>query len=745
MVNEGLNRVARFAGRAIALRWHLAILMAGVLVPAILLFGAAVLMLSQQEQRISEQRLLQSARDLAGLLDRENSGSIRVLLALAESAELDKGNLEAFHAEAGRVSKTQPSWRDVLLDTPDGTTLMSARTPWGELLAPVPEPRDVQEAVTSRLPVVGRLVFDGQMWRFPISVPVIRGTEVKYVLSAVITASALGDLVATPFLGGEWTRIIMDQKGTIAARTREADRLVGRQPRADQLELIMAKDENITRTRSLEGEEVFWAFSKAPSSGWSAHVTVAVDQVVGSARRSIAVIAGAGILLLAGAVIGAILLTRRFSRAITSAAAGAELLARGQRPHVEPTSVREVAALVRSLERSADLLAAKHRESEEHLARAEAARAVAEEASRGKDQFLAMLGHELRNPLVPIRNGIYVLRRLVPPAPKTDKMLAMMDRQVVHIARMVDDLLDISRISQGKIILRKDVLDLRALVREVFEDFRANAEDPSVSLRLNIPHHPVLVDADRTRLVQCINNLLHNAAKFTPGGGYIELSLAVRSDCAVLDLVDSGLGIEPAMLPRLFEPFAQGPQALDRRKGGLGLGLALVKGLVDAHGGKIAAYSDGKDKGARFVLSLPLAAKPAERPPSAAGGEPGAVAQRVLIVEDSPDARESLRMMLELEGHHVKTACDARDALSVAPPYRPTVVLCDIGLPGEDGYQLCRKLRALPALQHTLFIAITGYGQEQDVRRAYAAGFAVHLTKPVEPGVLHDVLALATG
>lgn len=744
MVNGGVTRIARFAGRAIALRWHLAILMAGVLVPAILLFGAAVLTLSQQEQRISEQRLLQSARDLAGLLDRENSASIRALLALAESAALDEDNLEAFHVEAGRVSKTQPSWRDVLLHAPDGTTLVSARTPWGEPLAPALDPHSRREALASRLPVVGRLVYDGQMWRFPINVPVIRGTEVKYVLSAVITASALGDLVATPFLGGEWTRVIIDQNGTIAARTREADRLVGRQPRADQLELMVANDESIARTRSLEGEDVFWAFSKARSSGWSAHATVAASEVLGSARRSIAVIAGAGALLLAGAVVGAILLTRRFSRAITSAAAGAELLARGERPAVEPTSVLEVAALARSLERSADLLAEKHRESEAHLAHAEAARAIAEEASQGKDQFLAMLGHELRNPLVPIRNGIYVLRRLVPPAPKTDKMLAMMDRQVVHIARMVDDLLDISRISQGKIILRKDVLELRALVREVFEDFRANAEDPSISLRLSLPEYPVLVEADKTRLVQCIYNLLHNAAKFTPGGGHIELSLSVRAGCAVLDLADTGLGIEPAMLPRLFEPFAQGPQALDRRKGGLGLGLALVKGLVEAHGGEISAYSEGQGKGARFVLTLPLAAKPAERPPASASGEPGAV-QRVLIVEDSPDARESLRMMLELEGHQVKTACDAREALKVAPPYRPTVVLCDIGLPEQDGYELCRKLRTVPALEHTLFIAITGYGQERDVRRAYAAGFAVHLTKPVEPGVLQDVLALATG
>ncbi len=374
------------------------------------------------------------------------------------------------------------------------------------------------------------------------------------------------------------------------------------------------------------------------------------------------------------------------------------------------------------------------------------------EAGRKKDEFLAMLGHELRNPLAPIRNAVQILRQAGRDPSILEKAGGMIDRQVSHMTRLVDDLLDVSRISRGKILLHKERLDLTKLVHDTVEDHRRELEAGGLTLDLELPAGPLWIEGDGTRLAQAVENLLSNAGKFTDPGGRVEVELSAGVDDgdagagerAGITVQDTGIGIEPEMLGSLFETFSQADRTLARSRGGLGLGLALVKGLVDLHGGEVEAVSEGLGRGARFTLRLPLAAKreaPEEEtvPPVRAAGS-----RRVLVIEDNADAAESLQMLLEISGFEVATAADGSAGLATARRFRPDVVLCDIGLPGGlDGYAVARELRADPALQPVHLIALTGYGQAEDRRRAYAEGFDLHLTKPVDPVALKDLLTPA--
>jgi len=363
------------------------------------------------------------------------------------------------------------------------------------------------------------------------------------------------------------------------------------------------------------------------------------------------------------------------------------------------------------------------------------------EADRRKDEFLAMLGHELRNPLAPIRNAVHILNEKAGDDPVEQRARVIIERQVAHMTRMIDDLLDVSRISRGKILLRLHRLDLVDLVRVTAEDHRNELESAGLTLELDLPTDPVWVDGDPTRLSQALGNLLHNARKFTDPGGVVTLRATEEtSKAAAVVLCDTGIGMEPHMVERLFETFSQADSSLDRSRGGLGLGLALVRGLIEQHGGSVKADSDGPGCGSRFTLRLPRAAEPG----SAAEPEPAPPARRgrrILIVEDHRDAAESLQMLLELSGHEVETAPDGRSGLDAARRFQPDVVLCDVGLPnGMNGYDVARALRAEPALRSCLLVALTGYGQAEDQRLAHEAGFDQHLTKPVDLVVLERVL-----
>jgi len=386
-------------------------------------------------------------------------------------------------------------------------------------------------------------------------------------------------------------------------------------------------------------------------------------------------------------------------------------------------------------ERTAEL-----EESNQLLRRSEEA---LKEANRRKDEFLMMLAHELRNPLAPLRNALEVLKLSSADHQAVEKSRAMMERQVAHLGRMVDSLLDVSRLIGGKVILRSERLDFARLVRLAVEDHRPDFEQAGLDLSVDSPEVPVWVSGDSTRLTQVIDNVLDNARKFTERGGRVEVRVQVEPERqqAVLTVRDTGAGIEPEMLPRLFDTFAQADRSLDRSKGGLGLGLAMVRGLVELHGGQVSTASAGPGQGAMFTIRLPAQPEPAALTQVLTETSHNGEHKRILVVEDNRDSADSLRMLLELYGYEVTVAYTGPEGVKTAEEWLPNVVLCDIGLPGLDGYGVARQLRGNPATAKTPMIAVTGYGSEDDRFRSREAGFDRHMVKPVDPEALHQTLS----
>jgi PAS domain S-box-containing protein len=369
------------------------------------------------------------------------------------------------------------------------------------------------------------------------------------------------------------------------------------------------------------------------------------------------------------------------------------------------------------------------------------------QADRRKDEFLATLSHELRNPLAPLRNSLHVLRSRGMES-RADRIYELMEHQLNRMVRLVDDLLEVSRITGGKIELRKEPVTLSAVVDSAVETSRPLIEAASHHLSLELPPGPLVIDADPVRMAQVISNLLNNAAKYTQEGGTIRVTASQEGSWAVLAVRDNGLGIPADMLPRVFEMFAQVDRTLKRAQGGLGIGLALARSLVEMHGGTIEAKSAGLNQGSEFLLRVPLsrsAAEPSTVPgPRAANPSPGR-GRRVLVVDDSRDGADTLAMVLQTMGADPRVAYDGPSALAAVREQRPSLVFLDLGMPGMDGYEVAEQIRADPACDRVRLIALTGFGSEEERRRAREAGFDDHCVKPVDPARLRVILATKPG
>jgi signal transduction histidine kinase len=398
---------------------------------------------------------------------------------------------------------------------------------------------------------------------------------------------------------------------------------------------------------------------------------------------------------------------------------------------VKPFSARELLARV-----SAHLQMARLRRQAEEALR---------EANRRKDEFLATLAHELRNPLAPIRNSLQILKMPRLDGATVGRTREMMERQVHHLVRLVDDLLDVSRVMRGKVELRKEAVELASVVARAVETAQPLIEAQGHELAISLPDESLLLDADPVRLAQVVGNLLNNAAKYTESNGRIWLTARREGDAAVLRVRDTGIGIPPDMLPKVFDVLVQVDHATTKAQGGLGIGLTLVRSLVEMHGGTVDAHSAGPGQGSEFVVRLPLS--PRRQEPSGEnedGGEPqqpSLSGRRLLVVDDNRDAADSLALLLRLQGHEVRVAHDGPAALAVVSGYRPELVFLDIGMPGMDGYEVARRLRQIPGVRGVRLAAVTGWGQQEDRRRTAQAGFDYHLVKPVEPKALEELLA----
>ncbi|MBD2255972.1 hybrid sensor histidine kinase/response regulator [Pseudanabaena sp. FACHB-2040] len=756
-----------FSDRTLSLKWHLVLLIAGALLPVALFSVVIVHRLSSQEQEASERRALLAARNLAESVDREVTSTVGTLLALAESEQLDQGDLQSFYTEAQRVALTQPTWLSVLLSTPQGNQVVNSRQPFGTPLPPVREVVSLRRVVQNPRPTVGDLVLGHSgTWAFPVRVPVIRDGELRYVLTAAITPQSLAEVVRRQTaINEEWTRTVVDSQGVVVARTRDPERFIGQQGTPSFLKQINAASEGVYRDTTLEGVQVYVAFSRTRDFRWTAAVTVPVDTIEGPARRAMGLVIGTGLVLLFLSTAGAIALSWRISRAIASATAAAEALAKGQPPNLKPTSIAEVAQLGAALDYSASLLLQREQERDQHLALAEAARAEAETASRLKDEFLITVSHELRTPLNAILGWAALLQAGQLDEAKARRALETIERNAKTQAQLVNDLLDTSRIISGKLHLETQAVDLAAVVAIAIDSVRHSANAKAIELSFQNDTNPGPVLGDQNRLQQVVWNLLSNAIKFTPTGGRVEVELSGvngplsaeedQKHFAQLTIKDTGIGIKPEFLPYVFDRFRQADGSTTRSFGGLGLGLAIVRHLIEIHGGTVRADSDGEGQGATFTLKLPLAPTYLEDGPllrrstlPIETGEAHALAGvRVLVVDDEPDACDFVAAVLQHQGATVQTCTSAAAAFSQVTAWQPNVILSDIGMPHQDGYAFIRQVRQwegeaggkIPAA------ALTALTRDEDALNAIASGFQIHIAKPVQPTKLIAVVTELLG
>jgi len=722
--------------RGLPVRWHLTALAVGAALPALVLAGLLGVRLVQDERRALEARIVDRARWLSQGIDLEMDSSFRVLDALAQSVHLDPGGeLARFEAEGRRVLATEPTWRAVVLHGLDGRILFHTgrtTTDTGFVIDRV----SFDAVLAARRPVVGGLHGQpGGGLGFPLRVPVQRGGAPRYVLSAILSPESMGALLASDPAAEEFTRSLVDGRGVVVARTRDPARFVG-QPSSpafrDQVSLVPPDGGALFPSVTLEEVSAYAAVHRSPVSGWVTCVVLPASAIEGPARRTAFVLAltTLGFVLAGGG--GALLLGRRLSRAFVQAAEGAVALAHGRVPEVPASSVREVMELRAALLRSSALLGAREAERDENLRQARA-------AGQAKDEFLAMLGHELRNPLAPISAALELLERRGEGRAETE----VIARHTRYLTRLVDDLLDVSRVTRGTLTIQARPVRLGEVMASALEQAGPLIEERRHALDVELTPTDLSVMGDPSRLAQVVTNLLGNAAKYTPPGGRLRV-LGRRAGAEVeLEVSDDGAGIAPDMLPRIFDAFVQGPRAVDRQEGGLGLGLTIVRSIVLAHGGQVEARSDGPGKGSVFTVRLPFAEPPP--PPSSAPPAPPAApartGQRVLVVDDNVEAAELLSELLRLEGHDAVAAYDGPTALAAAERERFDAAILDIGLPRMDGYELARRLRALPAGPRRL-VALTGYGQRKDVVAAGEAGFDAHFVKPADlTGLLAAIVA----
>ena len=723
--------------RTFSLRSHILLLVLGTVVPALVVAAFLVRRVVDDNRQAVESRLIDSARAASTIVDAELVGTVRALQGLAESDRLAEGDLAGFYAQAKRLSATQPTWAAVSLASADGRQLLNTSRAFGADVPAVVDQASFEAATRSRQPAIGNLR-RGQITQQPgflVRVPVVRSGGVVYVVSAWITSYTFAPVLASqPAIQDEWVRGVIDESGTIVSRSRDAERFIGQKAPAAALDRIERVPEDVYRDRALDGELVYSAYTRAPYSGWIVGVAVPAQVIDRGFQRSMAALIAVGLLLLGAGAGGTYVISRRISREIAVSTREAEAIAGGQHPSHPAARVTEVRRLLDALARSAALLDTRQKERDEEVRRADRARDAAEAADRAKDEFLAMLGHELRNPLAPALTALHVMqqRGMVEFTRERD----VVERQIRHMARLVDDLLDVSRLRRGAIELRREQVDLADVVSRAVE-----MTAPLVAEKrhqLDVAVAPGLaVDGDPDRLAQVFANLLSNAAKYTGPNGRIAVRARREGAHVVCECTDNGIGIASELLPRIFDLFVQGQRGLDRRYGGLGLGLAVARTLAELHGGELRATSPGAGLGSTFTVRLPASMEAHAAIQKAEGGYPRIQSTGpVLVVDDNIDALNMVVEALTLAGVETLAASSPAEALAVAARIPPTTALLDIGLPGMNGLDLGRALRSLPGGGSLRLIALTGYGQDEDLAASIAAGFDAFFVKPVEVSAL---------
>ena len=724
------------------IRAYLFLMAAGILVPVMVFSGLALNMLQDAEKAAALRGLSETARGVALMVDRELYSSESALKVLAASPALARGDMAQFYREAKTADRGATSW--TFVQDRNGDQLANTYLPFGSALPKGFNAPLVQKVMASRGTVVSDLLDGPASKRLitTVNVPVALDGGQRYVLSQALSADHFNQLITLPNAPQGWLIAIIDDKGRFIARSRKAAELVGKPARPELVAASRGAAQGQIRHQTLENVESYDVFTHPSLSGWTVAVAAPVELIERSARHA-SLLAALGLL---AALFCAAAMTAFFGRlhvrSIGRAVGAATALGDGIPPPPIHSRVAEMNELHASLHAAGRQLvhAQAYRKNAERerqalLEREQKARVMAEQQNTAKDQFLAMLGHELRNPLAPISTAAQLLKL---PAIDENRVRYASDviaRQVDHMNRLLGDMLDVSRVTRGLVSLTLDQIDLKAVIDRAVEQTYGLFESKHHTLSIDLPPGPVNLRGDSTRLIQVFANLLNNAAKYTPPNGRMRLAVAARPDHILVTVQDSGEGLSPELLPHIFDLFSQGERTPDRSQGGLGLGLALVKSLVQLHGGHVDAVSAGPGQGSIFSVTLPRGVAPESAAPILPSHAPGErPALRVMIVDDNIDGAISLSLFLQAAGgHHVCTYYDAAAALEWAAFERPDAFILDIGLPDMTGYELARRLRAMPQFAQVTLIALTGYGQPQDKEDARQAGFDQHVAKPAEP------------
>ena len=731
------------------IRAYLILMAAAILVPVIAFSTVALKMLQDAERAAALRGLHETARGISLLTDRELYSAEAALRVLASSPSLAQGNLASFYEEATVAGHGPDEW--VLLLNQDGKQLINTIVPFGtQLPAPVAQERvrqvmDTQETLVSNVipgPVTKRLLTT-------VNIPVPLEGGRRFVLAKAFNTDHFNRLITSAHVPEGWLVAIIDGEGSFIARSLKAEEMIGKPARPELVAAAREQASGQIRHHTLEGMEVYDVFTHSSLSGWTIAVAAPVEMIERSTRRA-AMVASLGMLaaVLCAAGVAFVFSSRHVSE-IERAAKAAAGLGLGRLPEPVTSRVVEVNQLHAALHAAGNQIA----QAQEYRKKAEAerqallmseraARQMAEEQNKAKDQFLAMLGHELRNPLAPIGTAAHLLKLPGVDAQRVQYASDVITRQLKHMNSLLGDLLDVSRVTRGLVTLNMEPVDVKAAIADAVEQVRDLVQSKRQQFTIRVPEETIWIKGDKTRLIQVVANLLNKAAKYTNNEGDITLGLEAESDRIVLTVRDNGVGMTSDLLPRVFDLFSQGDRSPDRSQGGLGLGLALVKSLVELHGGSVAAHSDGAGKGSRFVLRLPRLAEPEKwMKQEEARLHVNQESLRIMIVDDNVDAAQSLAWFLrEARGYSVFVHYDGRSALEQLPLEAPHVAVLDIGLPDMDGYALARCMRRVPQTRDSVLIALTGYGQTQDRKRAEEAGVDYHLSKPAEPGELLALL-----
>ncbi|EFW80209.1 hybrid sensor histidine kinase/response regulator [Pseudomonas savastanoi] len=662
---------------------------------------------------------------------------------MAQSPLIESGDSSAFNVLMERVLPLMPNWQSLLMATPDGA-IISRVSPHSS----APLTRPVQASSFAQMvempgPIAGPLAQGPSgNWAVPLRVPVMRDGELRYVLTAPLLPESISEVLTLSHLPQGWTISVFDDGGRRLARFPPAGFPVGGLVSSELMALVKSGgNEGSGITHTVTGEEVYTAYARIPNLDWTVATGIPTKEVTRKVHQAYWLYGGGLGLSLLLASLGALYASRRIGSPMLQLRNAARDIGGDRIPQLPDTRISEIHEVSIALRDSAAAWKASERARDEALTSLTVAHRELKEADRRKDVFIAILAHELRNPLSAISQAISMLSVSSASEEQRRRSLIVVERQLGHMSGLLENLLDVSRVNLGDINLRTRCLEFMSLLDSVLESMSHKARVKGIALDADISTSKLYLDADELRLTQAFVNLMDNAIKFTPEGGSIKVTVHPREKDVAVVIDDSGIGLIAAELTEIFGWFTKAASpGVD--SGGLGIGLALTKHLIELHGGTITVSSPGLGHGTSFVVTLPLSANqltvevPPTLPPTPTMIN---VSRRVLVADDNEDIVGILQELFELEGHMVRVALDGLEAVACCADEMPEVVVMDIGMPNLDGLGAARAIRALPGGDAVVLIAVSGWGQAKNIEDALNAGFDRHISKPAD---FADLLAI---